>query len=111
MGQMINKSDSGYYALYHLFCCCSLFSVKPGHGRILLSNETEHVKVVDAMSYVPSPSEKCHGSSYHITASPTLSSGSTLMSPKYHDQMFESPTSATDEFRVLAPPRRRVRRR
>ena len=87
--------------------------VKPGHGRILLSNETEHVKVVDAMSYVPSPSEKCHESSNHcITASPTLSSGSTLMSPKHHhDEVFESPTAATDEYRRLAAPRRRVRRR
>lgn len=85
--------------------------VKPGHGRILLSNETEHVKVVDAMSYVPSPSEKCHGSSHCITASPTLSTGSTLMSPKHHHQVLESPITATDEFGVLAAPRRRVRRR
>ena len=90
---------------------CLLFSVKPGHGRILLSNETEHVKVVDAMSYVPSPSEKCHGSSHCIPASPTLSSGSTLMSPKHHDQEFELSSAATDEFRVLTAPRRRVRRR
>jgi len=90
----------------------SLFAVKPGHGRILLSNETEHVKVVDAMSYVPSPSEKCHGSSRCITASPTLSSGSTLMSPKqHHNKEFELSTAATDEFRALATPRRRVRRR
>lgn len=85
--------------------------MKPGHGRILLSNETEHVKVVDAMSYVPSPSEKCHGSSHCITASPTLSTGSTLMSPKHQHQVLESPITATDEFGVLAAPRRRVRRR
>lgn len=85
--------------------------VKAGHGRILLSNETEHVKVVDAMSYVPSPSEKCHGSSHCITASSPLSSGSPLMSPKHHGQVSESPISTSDEFRVLTAPRRRVRRR
>lgn len=85
--------------------------MKPGHGRILLSNETEHVKVVDAMSYVPSPSEKCHGSSHCIIASSPLSSGSPLMSPKHHGQVSESPISTSDEFRVLTAPRRRVRRR
>ena len=72
-----------------------VFVVKPGHSRILLSNETEHVKVVDAMSYVPSPShDEC--------ASPAI------MSPA-NSEMFESPV---DKHRAeLVAPRRRVRRR
>lgn len=92
--------------LYNIYFF-SLFPVKPGHGRVLLSNETEHVKVVDAMSYVPSPSDKCHGSSNHcITESPICSGSLT-----HHDKVLESPTAATDDFRVLSAPRRRVRRR
>ena len=75
----------------------------------MLSNETEHVKVVDAMSYVPSPTGKCYG---NIIVSQTLSSGSTLSPPgQPHNEVFESLTGANNEFRGLAVPRRRVRRR
>lgn len=82
--------------------------VKPAHSRILLSNETEHVKVVDAMSYVPSPNEKYLGTD--CLASPGISLGSPHMSPR-HDEVFESPTAVADKYRQFAAPRRRVRRR
>jgi len=62
--------------------------VKPGHSRVLLSNETEHVKVVDTMSYVPSPSDQ------------------SVSSPAY-SEVFESPVND----REITAPRRRVRRR
>lgn len=65
--------------------------VKPGHSRILLSNETEHVKVVDTMSYVPSPNGKC--------SSPAMSSSS-------NDLLVQSPGNSKN-----GNPRRRIRRR
>ncbi|RMX44964.1 hypothetical protein pdam_00018182 [Pocillopora damicornis] len=82
--------------------------VKPGHSRILPSNETEHVKVVDAMSYVPSPNDKYLGT--HCLASPGISMGSTDMSTR-HGEVFESSTAAADKYKQFASPRRRVRRR
>lgn len=88
----------------------SVFLVKPSHSRILLSNETEHVKVVDAMSYVPSPNEKCLESGYLVSPAISMGSPHDHMSPR-HDEVFESPTAATDKYREFAPPRRRVRRR
>ena len=71
-----------------------VFVVKPGHSRILLSNETEHVKVVDATSYIPSPNDQY--------ASPAI------MSPAAYSNMLDSPA---DNDRQILAPRRRVRRR
>lgn len=62
------------------------------------------------MSYVPSPSEKCYGS---ITGLQALSSDCTPLPPgRHHNEVLvnESP-KADDQFRGLAVPRRRVRRR
>lgn len=71
--------------------------VKPGHSRILLSNETEHVKVVDTMSYLSSPNNE--------NVSPVI------LSPASSD-VLESPSAVNvDKHRELAMPRRRVRRR
>lgn len=72
------------------------------------SNETEHVKVVDAMSYVPSPNDKYLGT--HCLASPGISMGSTDISTR-HGEVFESSTAAADKYKQFASPRRRVRRR
>ncbi|XP_067019291.1 rho GTPase-activating protein gacJJ-like isoform X2 [Acropora muricata] len=65
--------------------------VKPGHSRILLSNETEHVKVVDTMSYIPSPNGKC--------ASPTMSAAS-------NELLVQSPNNGRN-----GTTRRRIKRR
>jgi len=65
--------------------------VKPGHSRILLSNETEHVKVVDTMSYIPSPNGKC--------ASPAMSAASNEM-------LVQSPNNGRN-----GTTRRRIKRR
>lgn len=65
--------------------------VKPGHSRILLSNETEHVKVVDTMSYIPSPNGKC--------ASPTMSAAS-------NELLVQSPNNGRN-----GNTRRRIKRR
>lgn len=65
--------------------------VKPGHSRILLSNETEHVKVVDTMSYIPSPNGKC--------ASPAMSAAS-------NELLVQSPNNGKN-----GTTRRRIKRR
>lgn len=73
------------------------FSVKPGHSRILLSNETELVKVVDTRSYVPSPGNE------------NVSPG--VMSPGDSEVFCSSSTVNIDKHRDTHTPRRRVRRR
>ena len=73
------------------------FSVKPGHSRILLSNETELVKVVDTRSYVPSPGNE------------NVSPGVMLPGDS---EVFGSPSAVNvDKHRDTHTPRRRVRRR
>ena len=73
------------------------FSVKPGHSRILLSNETELVKVVDTRSYVPSPGNE------------NVSPGVMLPGDS---EVFCSPSAVNvDKHRDTHTPRRRVRRR
>ena len=84
--------------------------MKPGHSRILLSSETEHVKVVDAISYVPSPSKE-----YHVGEPADCTSGSTIMSAR-SEEILESPTRARDHHarerrRDGGTHRRRIRRR
>lgn len=71
--------------------------VKPGHSRILLSNETELVKVVDTRSYVPSPGNE------------NVSPG--VMSPGDSEVFCSSSTVNIDKHRDTHTPRRRVRRR
>jgi hypothetical protein len=73
---------------FYLSILVNYVSVKKEHAKVLLSEETEHVKVIDAMTYIPSPDKHLHERTRHA-CSPRTGSNTYLVS----DEVFESPIS------------------